>query len=429
MTDNIMKKLISVTLTLILSVQIFAQVTLEECQEWAQQNYPLINQYGLINKTTEYSLSNASRSWIPQLSLSATFSYQSAVTGFPDDMLHVYENMGVKIKGLNHEQYKAGASLTQKIWDGGASGVERRSAEAQGAAQAAENDVSMYAVRERINNLYFGILLQDTQLRQNENLQNLLKNNVDLLKSYLANGVAMPYDVDMMEAELLSAQQKRIQIESSRDAYIAMLSIMTGHEISSLVIPSEELVNTNEVNRPELIHLNKQWELLSVNEKAVKTSFNPYIGAFAEGFYGNPGLNLFKSMFEDKWTWNFTGGVKVQWNFSSLYTLKTDLNKIKTAQDQINIRRETFLFNNNLQITEQQRAIAGMRELLEKDEKIVALRTSVRNAYEAKLKNGVIEVNDLLKEITNENQAKLTEEAHRIELLRNIYNLKYIVNN
>ncbi len=424
-----MNRLLTISLLLFSVLTLRAQVTLEQCQEWAQQNYPLIHQYGLIKKTADYSLSNASRSWIPQVSLAAQFSYQSAVTGFPDDMLDIYEKMGVSIKGLSHEQYKVGVNLNQKIWDGGASGVERHAAKSLEEVQAAQNDVGMYALRQRINNLFFGCLLLDEQLRQNENLQNQLRSNIAVLDAYLQNGVAMPYDVAMMQAELLTAQQQQTQIESSRDAYRTMLAVMTAYPIDALVAPQEEVVDVATINRPELEHINKQWLQLMVNEKGIRSASNPYIGAFAEGFYGNPGLNLFKSMFEDKWTWNFVGGIKIQWNISSFYTRKNDLNKIKLAQDQLAVQRDMFLYNNRLEVIEQQRAIVRMRRLLEQDAKIVELRATVRSAYEAKLRSGVIEVNDLLKEITNENQARIAEAMHRVELLQSLYNLKYTVNN
>ena len=36
----------------------FAQLSIEACYEKARANYPLIKQYGLIEKTKEYNLSN-----------------------------------------------------------------------------------------------------------------------------------------------------------------------------------------------------------------------------------------------------------------------------------------------------------------------------------------------------------------------------------
>ena len=38
---------------------IYGQITLEECQRKTRENYPLVRQYGLIEKTKEYNLANA----------------------------------------------------------------------------------------------------------------------------------------------------------------------------------------------------------------------------------------------------------------------------------------------------------------------------------------------------------------------------------
>ena len=38
-----------------------AQLTLEGCQHSAQTNYPLVRQYGLIEKAREYNLENAGK--------------------------------------------------------------------------------------------------------------------------------------------------------------------------------------------------------------------------------------------------------------------------------------------------------------------------------------------------------------------------------
>jgi len=60
-------------LILVLSMMpIMAQAqTLEECQQAAERNYPLIRQYGLIEKTTELTVSNIQKGWLPQVSASA----------------------------------------------------------------------------------------------------------------------------------------------------------------------------------------------------------------------------------------------------------------------------------------------------------------------------------------------------------------------
>lgn len=89
-----MRKLIF--LLLMVPVSAFGQ-TLEACQQAAEHNYPLIRQYGLIEKTAAVTESNLRKGWLPQLSATAQATYQSAVTAFPDDMQSLYQQMGIMI--------------------------------------------------------------------------------------------------------------------------------------------------------------------------------------------------------------------------------------------------------------------------------------------------------------------------------------------
>ena len=53
--------------------------TLEECQQAAERNYPLIRQYGLIEKTTALTVANIQKGWLPQVSASAQATYQTSL--------------------------------------------------------------------------------------------------------------------------------------------------------------------------------------------------------------------------------------------------------------------------------------------------------------------------------------------------------------
>lgn len=424
-----MKRFVWTFLLLSWSMGAVAQTSLSECQQRAQENYPLIKQYGLIARSTEYSVSNAKRAWLPQVSFSAQATYQSDVASFPSEMQSAFAGMGVNIKGLDRDQYRVAAEVNQTIWDGGASRAQRNAAETEGAADKASVEVDMYALRDRVNGLYFGILLLDAQAEQNDLLQKLLTANVEQVGAYVRNGVAMQSDADAVEAELLTAKQNRTQIDASREAYRAMLSLLTGQTVGKLSVPADLTIEVADIRRPELNYMERKSDQLAAQEDAVKAGLRPKIGAFAQGFYGIPGYNMFKDMIDNKWSWNWMVGVRLQWNFGGFYTKKNSLSRIGLARQQIDTQRETFLFNTRLETTEQQRAIAQMREVMTQDARIITLRESVRKAYEAKLANGVIEVTDLLREITAENQARVNAEVHHIEMLKNIYDLKYTTNN
>ena len=84
-----------------------------------------------------------------------------------------------------------------------------------------------------------------------------------------------------------------------------------------------------------------------------------------------------------------------------------------------------FLFNNNLEQMEHNESISRYRQLMADDEEIILLRSQVRKAAESKLAHGIIDVNDLLREINAENAARVQQSMHEIQMLKEIYNLKY----
>jgi outer membrane protein TolC len=408
------------------------QLTLDECQTLAHNNYPLIKQYGLIEQTVEYSIANATKAYLPQVALSAQATYQSDVAAFPDQMTALYEQIGIRMKGLNRDQYRLTLEVNQTIWDGGITKAQKDIAKAEGDFSRQSLEVELYTLRDRINNLYFGILILSEQLRQNTLLQELLESNLKSVNAHVNNGTAMPSDVNVIKVELLAASQQRTQIESAKEAYCNILSVMTGKEIDSAStfakpLPQSLVAKTN--NRPELQLFNTQTEQFEAQKRALNATVMPRIGLFAQGFYGNPGLNLFKDMTENKWTWNYIAGVRFQWNIGNYYTLKGNIQKLSLAQQRVESQRETFLFNTDLATIQQRNAIEKMNRVMADDAEIIKLRTSIRETSEAKYANGTITVSELLRDIIAESQSMQSKALHEMEWLKNIYELIYTINN
>ncbi|WP_295937343.1 TolC family protein [uncultured Alistipes sp.] len=408
----------------------FAQLTLEECRRLARENFPEIRQYDLIRQTAEYSLSNARRDYLPKLSLSAQATWQNEVSAFPDALTKMLEAQNMSLKGMNKDQYKVMLELNQTIWDGGKSSADKRIARAESDEQVRSTDVDLYALEERVDNLYFGILLYDERIDQTRLTLELLRNNLDKMRSMLRNGVAMQTDADAIEAELLTVNQQLTQVEASRDSYRRMLSVFVGRPLQDepLVRPEAVEPASVEPERPELALFEAQIDKFEAQQSLVKSSSRPRFGLFAQGYYGYPGLNFMEAMNSSDWSWNAVVGVQMSWNFGSYYTKKNSLNKLRTAQRQVEVQRDVFLFNTRLQTTEESGEIIRLRKALADDDRIVTLRRSVREAAESKLRNGVIDTNDLLGKITDEATATTARSAREIELLKAIYELKHTIN-
>ena len=211
--------------------------TLEECQQAAEKNYPLIRQYGLIEKTTQLTVANIQKGWLPQVSASAQVTYQSDVMAWPDQMKTMLSGMGIDVKGLKKDQYRVGIDVQQTIYDGGVIGSQKRIAREQGKVQEAQNEVNIYHVRKRVNEMYFGLLLIDEQIKLNNDLQALLAGNERKLESMAQRGTAAESDLQNVKAERLHAVQKATELASQKQMLKRMLSTFCGIEVKEAQKP------------------------------------------------------------------------------------------------------------------------------------------------------------------------------------------------
>ena len=405
--------------------------TLQECQQAAERNYPLIRQYGLIEQTTALTVENIGKAWLPQVTATAQATYQSDVTAWPDQMQTVYQQLGLNMKGLRKDQYRVGIDVSQTVYDGGAIRSQKEIAREQGKVQAAQNDVMLYSVRKRVNEMYFALLMLDKQIELNKDLQELLGGNERKLQSMVKGGTAAESDWMNVKVERLNAAQKGESLESQKRMLRNVLSAFCGIEVRNVTKPAASNVATARSNageRPEMQLFNAQLNLADAQEKALDAALKPRLGVFAQGYYGYPGYNMFEDMMSHKWSLNGMVGARLTWNIGALYTRKNDKAKIQMQRDITETNRETFIFNNNLEQIQQSEEIKRYRKLMEQDEEIITLRQSVRKAAESKLSHGIIDVNDLVREINQENAARLQLSMHETEMLKQIYDYKYTTN-
>jgi outer membrane protein TolC len=404
--------------------------TLDECQQAAERNYPQIRQYGLIERTTQLTVANIRKGWLPQVSAQAQATYQSDVTAWPGEMKTMMSGMGIDLKGLTKDQYRVGVDVQQTIYDGGVISSQQRIVREQGKVQKAQTEVSIYQVRKRVNEMYFGLLMLEEQMLLNKDLQQLLASNERKLESMTQQGTAAQSDLLSVRAERLKAEQKGTELASQRRMLQRMLSAFCGIEVKDVKKPEKiAILSQHTGQRPELKALDAQIGVLNAQEKALNAALMPKVGVFAQGFYGYPGLNMFEDMMRRKWSLNGIIGARVTWNIGALYTRKNDKAKLQLQRDMTETSREVFLFNNNLEQMQQHETIERYRRLMDSDSEIIALRQAVRKAAESKLSHGIIDVSDLLREINQENAACIERSVHEIEMLKEIYDNQYTTNN
>ena len=319
--------------------------------------------------------------------------------------------------------------LQQKIWDGGGIRMQKKQTIAEAEVEKEKLNVDMYALNDRVNDLYFGILLLDEQIKQNTLLQDELERNYRQITAYVENGIANQADLDAVKVEQLNTKQKRIDLVSSRAAYLKMLSLLVGEALSPETVlekpvPQSMVSAVSEIRRPELALFDAQGAGLQVQEKALNVRHLPQFGLFVQGAYGNPGLDMLKNEFSPY----YMAGVRLSWNFGSLYTLKNDRRVIEKKRQQLDNNRDVFLFNTRLEMTQQDQAIHSLEKQMRDDDEIIRLRTNIRKAAEAKVANGTLTVTEMLRELTNESLARQSKAMHEIQRLMGIYQLKYTIN-
>jgi len=420
-------KSVSLLIFFLICAPCFAQITIKDCYQKAQANYPLIKQYNLIEQTKEYNLSNANKGYLPQITVSAKATYQSEVTQLPVD----FSQLGIPemtIPTLSKDQYGASIDINQTIWDGGTISSQKEKLRAAAEVEKKNIEVNIYAVNERVNQLYFGILFTGEQIRQIELLQEELQNNHDKIKAFIQNGIALPSDLDAVKVEQLKAQQNKSRLNKTKIIYVTMLSMLIGedlNEYTEFVKPEAIRPEIEQFKRPELYLFQAQIKNFEARNQEITAAVMPKLGLFVTGGYGKPGLNMLDNEFAPY----YIGGVRLSWNIGSFYTQKNNRKQVQTGIASIETQRETFLFNLSIDATQKHNLIDTYFDQLKYDDEIIALRKSIKQSAETKMANGTITGSDLTRDINAEQMAIQDKILHETELLLAIYNLKFATNN
>ncbi|WP_118972907.1 TolC family protein [Taibaiella koreensis] len=389
-------------------------LTLPECYQLAEEHYPLIRRYELIKRSRDYTLDNLQKGYLPQVSAYAQASYQSAVTEIPVQL------PGVALPSMSKDQYKAYAQIDQLLYDGGNIKLQKERSETDAATTGQQLTADLYQLRDRINQLFFGILLTDEQLKQNALLIVDLQLGLKKVQAAVDNGTAFRSNADLISAEVLTAGQQATTLQTTRKAYTDMLSQFINRPVNEstiLTIPPVPATDNN-IKRPELATWDTRLKGLDVQNRLLTSSTLPKIGLFLQGGFGRPGLNMLNNSFEGY----YIGGLRLSWSPSSFYTLKKKRAAIDVSRQEIAVQKETFLFNTSLTVKQQDQEMDKYQQLLASDDAIVDLRSRIKTAAMAQLEQGVITGNDFLKEVHDEDRARQNKLLHALQLLMTQYN-------
>lgn len=395
-------------------------LTLEECYDLAKQNYPLIKRHNLIAKTKEYSLQNAAKSWLPQIQIAGQATYQNDVTQLPVQL----PNM--TIDPVSKDQYKIYADVQQNIYDGGMIANQKKTATITSEIERQKTEVETDQLEMRINQIYFGILQTAAQIEQTELTKADLKNGLKKAKAQLENGVIYRSDVDVLKAQLVNLDQKDLELKLAKKNFLQMLSLFIQKNLdenTTLEKPAKILIQA-ENKRAELRLFDLQKLALDQQKSNIKSRNLPRLGAFFQSGYGKPGFNMLKNEFN----LFYIGGVRLNIPISGYYTKRNDLALVGIQQEEIEIQKENFLFNQQFETIHNNNDLDKIQQLIEKDDELISLRENIKTAALAQLENGVITTNDYLREVNELDRAKNQKITHEIQYLLTQYNLKAQLN-
>lgn len=408
-----MKRLLLIMFALPVLVQAQQQVLrLETAYSQATQNYPLIKQRELITKTSDLNIENLSKGYLPQFSVSGQATYQSDVTKVTIPV------PGISITPPSKDQYKIVADVNQLLYDGGTIAAQKNIQQLSNASEQQKIEVELYKLKERINQLFLGVLFLDEQLKQVGLVKEDIENGIKKTTAQVNNGVAFKSNLNVLKAELLKADQREIELQASRKGLLDVLGLFLNQPIpenTQLEKPVVATVPTSaDIQRPELKLYNTQEKLLNGQYQLIDSRNKPKASVFLQSGYGRPALNLLK----DEFAFFYVTGLRLNWNFGGLYTRKNERQLIDINKKTIAIQKETFLLNTNTNLLQQQAEIDKLQKLFTKDNEIIDLRIKVKEAAKAQLENNVITANDYLREVNAEDQARQTLITHQVQLLQ-----------
>ncbi|MEC5156899.1 TolC family protein [Chryseobacterium sp. MP_3.2] len=395
-------------------------LTLDECYDLAKQNYPLIKRHDLIAKSKDYNLQNATKGWLPQIQVVGQATYQNDVIQFPIQL----PNMTVE--PVSKDQYKVFADVQQNIYDGGMITNQKKIATINSEIELQKTEVETDQLEMRINQIYFGILQTDEQIQQTELTKSDLSSGLKKAETQLENGVIFRSNVDVLKAQIINIDQKQLELQSTKKSFLQMLSLFIQKNLdeNTILQKPEKILIQDENKRAELKLFDLQKAVLDQQKSNINSRNLPKLGVFFQGGYGKPGFNMLKNEFD----LFYIGGVRLNIPISGFYTKKNDLALVGIQQEEIDIQKENFLFNQQFQTIQNNNDLEKIQQLIEKDDELVNLRESIKKSSFAQLENGVITTSDYLREVNELDRAKNQKITHEIQYLLTQYNLKAQLN-
>jgi outer membrane protein TolC len=392
-------------------------LTLKECYYMASSANALANEKTGYSDISKLKDENLAKGWLPTLDANGSLIYNSSVV----DLSGVLGSLPIPgiagaIKPLPNEQYKITVDINQVIYDGGAIKGARALEKADLSLNQKQTETDLYKLRGEINNYYFNLLLLGRQKELLNNYLEIIKKQIGSIQSGITNGVIIKTDEDVLTSEKINIEQQLAENEIRKTSFLKILSDLTGNEIdgsTELTLPTLSGELSNELSRPELQLFDLRKEQLAADMKVIESKRMPKAYGFATLGYGNPpGSNFFKNEFAPY----YVLGASIKWNIFDWNKAKNEKQIISFQQSIIENRKNDLTDNLNRLLVVKNSEIASLKNLIESDSELIALRKRITATADSQYKNGTITATDYLNELNSERQAMINTEIHKINL-------------
>jgi len=394
-------------------------LSLDALQRAAVRRDPRAGQFALEDSAAALRIGAIRTGRLPRLTLAGDGSVQSEVTTFGGSL------PGVDIPVPPKEQYQATLRVDQLLYDGGAIAGRQAVERARLARARAGVQTTLYGLRGEVNAAFFRALLLQERLAEVDALIVDLDARLGLVRAHVEEGTALPGDSALVLAELLSARQDRTGLDRERRAQLEVLERLTGESIDDADRLAEPSLATRVDSvralpggvpraRPEFASFERARRTLDAERSALGAGLRPQISAFAEGGVGRPGLDLFERSTHGFWL----AGVRVRWSPWDWGGTHRQQDALEVERRIVDTNEEALAERLGRDVRDDLAEIDRLTELLDTDDRIVALREQVERQALAQLEEGTITATDYIDRRTELLRARLALRQHSVELVR-----------
>jgi len=387
-------------------------ITLNELYERISAEYPTALKEDIESKIIALNAQINDANLYPELIISGRASYQSEVTEL--------QTGPINPPIISKDQYNLTLGLNQVLFDGGRVRSVSELARTKGEVSLANLEVEMWNIRKQLDEVYFNVILMQKQLQTTEVLLKDISEQLEVVRVRVKNGVLLPGNEYIMQAEILKIQQIKKQIQGSIEAGYEVLRTITGMNISNssiLQLPEQyEFIQLKQekIDRPELMVFDAQMKMLGIEEKINSTQKLPQLSAFANTAYGRPGFNVFNDDLHVYWI----VGLKASWSFKNFRNSEKKSSIVKLEQQKIGATEDAFHRQIEGGLAKVEGQISTIADQILLDNKVVELRYKVADEKKNQLQQGVITSTEYITELNALNKAQLDLNLHQIQLIQ-----------